>query len=260
MAHTAPLEPIVLTGENLVYWFNASALVRTIAEIAGITAENLDEGKSLTLNFDEVQPPGGPVDWRLFSDLVAGHQVFTHNSAERKNANTVARRAVRGVAGVQNIMTREALINNIDFDPSLGYSREQALRLLDYLQYKTPGTMLTGLFSDFSAEPPLGYIAAHDRRRPAAAAAAHGRYNNSNTRANTNNNNYNNNNANNYADRRRGNREFQMEQLGRHAAAAAPYLNDNANNWNGPRPGKGKRRGGMKTRKSKRSVRRTRRA
>jgi len=268
MASAHP-DPLVLDGDNLAYWFNASGLIRTMAENEGITAENLGEpGQKLILKYEEMRLPHGMADWQLFSDLLEGHSVFSLNSKEKHNAATVARRAA-SAASVSNILTREAIINNIDFDPSTGFTREQALAFLDYIGYKTPSTMLTGLFADFgSPDPVIGHIPAAARHRPAAdpPGRLNHRYNNNNGDRHGNNNGfeYNNNvnqNEENYAARRRGNREFQMEQLGRHGAAAARYLNYNDNNnWNGARPGKGKRRGGKVTRKGKKTGRKTRRA
>jgi hypothetical protein len=269
MASAHP-DPLVLEGDNLAYWFNASGLIHALADNQGITPENLGERK-LVLNYEEMRLPNGMADWQLFSDLLEGRMVFSLGSKEKHNAATVARRSA-SAASIHNIITREELVNNIDFDPSSGFTREQALTFLDYIGYKTPRTMMTGLFADFgSPSPTLGHIPAAARHKPVGAAAGppgrmNHRYNNNGDWHGNNNdgfefNNDFNQNAANYAARRQGNRAFQMEQLGKHAAAAERFLGrNNNNNWNGPRPGKGKRRGGKATRKSKRSTRRTRKA
>uniref|UniRef100_A0A6C0DSK4 Uncharacterized protein n=1 Tax=viral metagenome TaxID=1070528 RepID=A0A6C0DSK4_9ZZZZ len=260
-------DPIVLEGDSLAYWYNASGLIHALAENEGITAENLGEQK-LVLKYEDMRLPNGMADWQLLSDLVEGHMIFSLNSKEKRNAATLARRAAPATS-VHNIITREELVNNIDFEPSSGFTKAQALEFLDYLGYKTPRTMMTGLFADFgSPSPVLGHIPAAARQRPVGAAAGppgrlNHRYNNNNGDRHGNNNDFEynnavNQNAENYAARRRGNREFQMEQLGRHGAAAERFLNHNNNNWSGARPGKGKRRGG--TRKGKKAGRKTRRA
>jgi hypothetical protein len=264
-------EPIVLRDEQLAYWFHASGLINALAETEGITAENLgEEGQSLTITPDLIRSPGGARDWRFFKDLVEGRTVFAMNARERKDPATVGRRAARA-ASVHNILTREALINNIDFDGSLCYSRELALTFMDYLMYKTPGTMLTGLFEDFGSPPPARSALSATSRAPRLGPGAvplpvrghtQNRYNNYVEPEHNYNNNYNNNNNNNFARARQGNREYRQEQLGRHGAqkAVSKALNygDNNDEWNGPRPGKGKgkRWGGRKTRRARRSTRR----
>jgi hypothetical protein len=261
-------EPIVLRDEQLAYWFHASGLINAIAESEGITAENVgEEGQSLTITPDLIRSPGGAADWKFFKDLVDGRMVFGMNARERRDPATVARRAARA-ASVNNILTREALINNIDFDRSLGYSREQALTFLDYLMYKTPSTMLTGLFQDFGTPSPVRAAIAATARAPRLGPGAvplparghlHNRYNNDGNYGNGNENDYYNNNNNNdhyYAAARQGNRAYREEQVGRHAShkdvARALTLGNNS----GHRPGKGKRWGGRKTRRGRRSTRR----
>ena len=267
-------EPIVLRDEQLAYWFHASGLINAIAEGEGITAENLgEEGQSLTLSPDLIRSPGGAADWRFFKDLVDGHMIFSMNARERKDPATVARRGVRP-ARVNNIITREELINNIDFDRSLGYSRAQALTFLDYLMYKTPGTMLTGLFEDFGSPSPVrGAIAATARAPRLGPGAAplparghlHNRYNNAmngnyGNGYNEEYNNYNNNNNDHhYAAARQGNRAYREEQVGRHAAHRDVSRALTLENNRGARPGKGKRWGGKKTRKQSKT-RRSRRS
>ena len=63
-------DSVELSGETLNYWFHASQLIQTFAEIEGITEENLGDS-TLTVTREMLEgAPGGATDWRLFLDLV----------------------------------------------------------------------------------------------------------------------------------------------------------------------------------------------
>lgn len=229
-------DSITLTGSTLDYWFHASSLIQTLAEIDGITEDNLAD-KTLTLTREMFAgSPGGATDWRLLKDLVEMRKI--------------------GNMGPQGLINR--------FNETKGYSREQVTKFLDYLAFKTARTALPNLARELQVAPhgarPGEAIAATNRNRPLGnrpAPRTNGHYyNNYNGEGYNNYNNYNNYNENNndeayYQSRRRLEREAEEEELGKHAAAASKFLRRTNRNNNNNRPPKGKRRGGKKsTRKS----------
>jgi hypothetical protein len=166
-------DTIVLSGPLLNYWRKHSALIETLSENEGDPDELALErdwfvGVTVGNVYYEIL---SEVEWNFFSDILTGGQVATEKTKNGKYALNVTK----------------------------GYTRPVVEKVLDYLLYDKPDTMMNRFKTNVLSFLPLKVVPrGHAPQKVAAAAAAARRAaNNFNGNNNLNynynrNNNYNN--------------------------------------------------------------------